>query len=146
MRLRRALSASAVLATFWAEFSGGGAGEGGAAAEADGQLAQLAEESERLLDELCAFACQPPRTHTHHWREGDLVLWDNRCMLHRARPPKDPTEARVLRGTRVAGDAESETALPGGFSEEALAQTLARLRATKPWRTTEAGPVRARVQ
>ena len=44
------------------------------------------EESEALLDRLVDFACQPPRLYTHHWTVGDLVLWDNRCVLHRAEP------------------------------------------------------------
>ncbi len=30
------------------------------------------------------FATQLHRVHTHHWRGGDLVMWDNRCLLHRA--------------------------------------------------------------
>jgi alpha-ketoglutarate-dependent taurine dioxygenase len=44
------------------------------------------EESEKLLDELVVFACQPPRTYQHAWTPGDVVIWDNRCVLHRARP------------------------------------------------------------
>ena len=43
-------------------------------------------ESEALLDELLTFACQPPRVYHHDWQVGDLVVWDNRCVLHRASP------------------------------------------------------------
>lgn len=66
-------------------------------------------DSESLLNELLAFACQPPRIYTHHWQVGDTVVWDNRCMLHRARP-YDPAQARVLRGTRIAGNPATEHA------------------------------------
>jgi alpha-ketoglutarate-dependent taurine dioxygenase len=67
------------------------------------------EESERLLDELTAFACQPPRTFEHAWTPGDVAIWDNRCVLHRARP-YDHREARVMHHTRIAGDPATEAA------------------------------------
>jgi len=68
------------------------------------------QESTALLDELLAFACQPPRVYTHHWQVGDLVVWDNRCVLHRAEP-WDWSEPRVMVHTRVAGDPTTEAAL-----------------------------------
>jgi alpha-ketoglutarate-dependent taurine dioxygenase len=68
------------------------------------------EESERLLDELLAFACRPPRIWRHSWRSGDVAIWDNRCVLHRARP-YDPSEPRVMHHTRIAGDPATESAL-----------------------------------
>lgn len=37
-----------------------------------------------LLDELYTFATQPQFVYAHRWRQGDLVIWDNRCTLHRA--------------------------------------------------------------
>src|SRR5437763_2443618 len=40
------------------------------------------QESVQLLDELLAFDCQPPRVYEHRWGVGDLVVWDNRCVLH----------------------------------------------------------------
>jgi alpha-ketoglutarate-dependent taurine dioxygenase len=70
-----------------------------------------ADESERLLDELLAFACQPPRVWTHRWRPGDAAIWDNRCVLHRARP-YDPGVPRVLHHARIAGDPATERGLP----------------------------------
>jgi alpha-ketoglutarate-dependent taurine dioxygenase len=66
-------------------------------------------ESEQFLDELLEWACQPPRTYLHKWSVGDLVVWDNRCMMHRARP-YDPAQPRHLRGSRVSGDPASELA------------------------------------
>ena len=41
------------------------------------------DESTRLLDELMAHATQRRFVHTHRWRVHDLVMWDNRCTLHR---------------------------------------------------------------
>jgi alpha-ketoglutarate-dependent taurine dioxygenase len=66
-------------------------------------------ESEQLLSDLVDFACRPPRTYAHSWRPGDVVIWDNRCVLHRARP-YDYSVARVMRHTRVAGDPATELA------------------------------------
>ena len=67
-------------------------------------------ESERFLDELVAFACQPPRTYHHSWTPGDAVIWDNRCLLHRAMPWDKDRAAH--RGTgRIAGDPVAEAAL-----------------------------------
>ncbi len=68
------------------------------------------DESQRLLEELLAFACQPPRVWHHRWQAGDVAIWDNRCVLHRARP-WDPTEARVMHHTRIAGDPATESGL-----------------------------------
>ena len=66
-------------------------------------------ESEKLLGDLVDFACRPPRTYAHRWRPGDVVIWDNRCVLHRARP-YDYGQVRVMRHTRVAGDPATELA------------------------------------
>jgi alpha-ketoglutarate-dependent taurine dioxygenase len=66
-------------------------------------------ESERLLEELLDFACRPPRLLRHDWQPGDLAVWDNRCVLHRARP-YDYSEPRVMVHTRVAGDPRTERA------------------------------------
>lgn len=67
------------------------------------------QASKALLEGLLAAACQPPRVYTHRWQVGDTVVWDNRCLMHRARP-YDTNHARVLRGTRIAGDPASEIA------------------------------------
>lgn len=56
-----------------------------------------------------AEACQPPRTYLHRWTAGDLVVWDNRCLMHRARP-YDTAYPRVLRASRISGEPETELA------------------------------------
>lgn len=68
-----------------------------------------ADASETLLADLLTNACQPPRTYKHRWKVGDTVVWDNRCLMHRARP-YDTGEVRVMRGTRIAGEPETELA------------------------------------
>lgn len=83
------------------------------------------EASSALLSELVAFAARPPRTTSHKWEPGDLCVWDNRCVLHRARP-YDYTRPRILRHTRIAGDPVSE-----------LAGTLPDIRASKYEPTSE---------
>jgi alpha-ketoglutarate-dependent taurine dioxygenase len=67
------------------------------------------EDSERLLDELAEAACQPPRVYHHTWTPGDAVVWDNRCLMHRA-CPWDMTQPRVMYHSRIAGDPITEFA------------------------------------
>ncbi len=66
-------------------------------------------ESERLLQDLVDFACQPPRTYDHAWSPGDAVVWDNRCLLHRAHS-WDMNEPRVMYHSRIAGNPTTEFA------------------------------------
>jgi taurine dioxygenase len=61
------------------------------------------EESERLLDALWSHATQPQFTWTQVWRVGDLVMWDNRCAMHR-RDALDPNSRRIMHRTQVKGD------------------------------------------
>jgi taurine dioxygenase len=61
-------------------------------------------ESEALLDELWRFVDRPEFAWEHVWRVGDLVLWDNRCTMHR-RDAFDPTSRRIMHRTQVKGDA-----------------------------------------
>jgi len=68
------------------------------------------EESDKLFDGLVTFACQAPHTYSHAWQPGDVVVWDNRCVLHRARPFAH-REPRVMKHTRVAGEPASELAV-----------------------------------
>lgn len=58
-------------------------------------------ESRALLDDLTAFATADGRTYAHDWQPGDLLIWDNRCMLHRVTGYRDFEEPRDLRSCRV---------------------------------------------
>ena len=68
------------------------------------------EQSERFLDGLLDDACRPPRIYEHAWMVGDIAVWDNRCVLHRARP-WDLQQVRVMKHTRIKGDPVTEAAL-----------------------------------
>ena len=69
-----------------------------------GSIVGMSEaESQALLKELIDYATQPQFVYSHSWTVGDLVMWDNRCTLHRARPYPKQTEKRILRRTTVAG-------------------------------------------
>ena len=61
------------------------------------------EDSEALLDELWAHAARPEFAWTQVWQLGDLVLWDNRCTMHR-RDAFDPSTRRLLWRTQVTGE------------------------------------------
>jgi taurine dioxygenase len=61
-------------------------------------------ESEALLDALWEHATKPEFAWTHHWRVGDLVMWDNRCTMHR-RDPFDPASRRIMHRTQIKGEA-----------------------------------------
>jgi alpha-ketoglutarate-dependent 2,4-dichlorophenoxyacetate dioxygenase len=59
------------------------------------------EEGRALIEELIAFATQPQFVYQHRWTVGDLVMWDNRCTMHRGRP-YDDTQRRVLHRATVS--------------------------------------------
>jgi taurine dioxygenase len=61
-------------------------------------------ESEALLDRLWAHATQPEFTFRQVWQRDDLILWDNRCTLHR-RDSFDPSARRIMHRTQIKGPA-----------------------------------------
>jgi alpha-ketoglutarate-dependent 2,4-dichlorophenoxyacetate dioxygenase len=61
-------------------------------------------EARAFLRDLTEHATQRRFVYAHRWRVGDLVMWDNRCMMHRARR-YDPNEVRELHRTTVADSA-----------------------------------------
>jgi alpha-ketoglutarate-dependent taurine dioxygenase len=91
------------------------------------------QESRALLQSLVDFVVsEPSRVYTHHWQPGDTLIWDNRALLHRARP-YDYDKPRYLIGTRIAGDPASELAYypddpAAQAGREALAAELELLR------------------
>ena len=60
-------------------------------------------ESRELLDDLLDRATGPGHRITHRWKPGDLVIWDNRCLLHRGTGYDADRYRRRMRQTRVAG-------------------------------------------
>jgi taurine dioxygenase len=61
-------------------------------------------ESEALLDELWDFVTRAEFAWEHTWQVGDLVLWDNRCTMHR-RDPFDAASRRIMHRTQIKGSA-----------------------------------------
>jgi alpha-ketoglutarate-dependent 2,4-dichlorophenoxyacetate dioxygenase len=64
-------------------------------------------EGRALLDELTAFATQPRFVYSHRWQVGDLVMWDNRCTMHRGRPYDDTRYRRDMHRTTVRDHAST---------------------------------------
>ena len=62
------------------------------------------DDSRILLAKLLEHTTRPDRVYQHHWQVGDLVMWDNRCVLHRGRLWDSARHARVMHRTTVAGD------------------------------------------
>lgn len=80
------------------------------------------EESEGLLKYLFRHATRPQFTYRHYWRQGDIVMWDNRCTLHLAADDFDKREFRDMHRTTLMGDTT------GRLFEEPSVEALAAAR------------------
>ena len=72
-------------------------------ATTDHVVGMTRQEGRSLLDDLLAQATVPERVYRHEWKVGDVVIWDNRGVLHRA-SPYDPSSPRDMHRTTFAGD------------------------------------------
>ena len=61
-------------------------------------------EGRALLEELTAHMTRPEFCYRHEWEEGDVVVWDNRCVLHRATPYDTARYKRFMQRTTVSGE------------------------------------------
>jgi taurine dioxygenase len=61
------------------------------------------DDSDALLDQIWTLATGTALTWYHHWAVGDLVMWDNRCTMHR-RTAFDADARRVMHRTQIKGD------------------------------------------
>jgi alpha-ketoglutarate-dependent 2,4-dichlorophenoxyacetate dioxygenase len=61
------------------------------------------EKGRKLMEDLVEMAAQPQFVYAHKWRQFDFVIWDNRCILHRATAFDSDKYRRVMRRTTVAG-------------------------------------------
>ncbi len=59
------------------------------------------EQGRALIDQLTKFAIQDRFVYGHRWSAGELVIWDNRCTMHRGRPFDDTRYRRDMRRTTV---------------------------------------------
>ncbi len=57
-----------------------------------------------LLRKLTNASTIEENVYGHRWEPGDLIMWDNRCCLHRGRPWNSAVHRRVMHRTTVAGD------------------------------------------
>jgi alpha-ketoglutarate-dependent 2,4-dichlorophenoxyacetate dioxygenase len=72
------------------------------AAHASHIIGMPQDEGQALLRELMDFATQPRFVYSHAWKVGDLVIWDNRCTMHRATPYEAAGHVRDLRRTTIS--------------------------------------------
>jgi len=61
-------------------------------------------EGRALIEELNALAVHRDLTYEHRWMPNELIVWDNRCLMHRATPYDPATQGRVVRRCTVLGE------------------------------------------
>ena len=83
------------------------------------------DEARALLRELLDVATRAERVYTHRWQPGDLVMWDNRCVLHRGRPWDENRYRRVMHRTTVAGDGPTAPDAPDAVAAAARETDIA---------------------
>jgi alpha-ketoglutarate-dependent 2,4-dichlorophenoxyacetate dioxygenase len=64
------------------------------------------DEAQALIEKLIEHTTAPGHTYLHRWQPGDIIMWDNRCILHRGRPWPDDKPRHVVRTTISATDAD----------------------------------------
>jgi taurine dioxygenase len=62
------------------------------------------DEGRALIEEVNAMAVHPDLTYEHQWQVGELIVWDNRCLMHRATSYDPFTQGRVVRRCTVLGE------------------------------------------
>ena len=62
------------------------------------------DEGRALIEELNALAVHPDLTYEHRWKARELLIWENRCVMHRATPYDAATHRRVIRRATVLGE------------------------------------------
>lgn len=70
----------------------------------DGIIGMEDSDALKLLDDLLDHATQEKYQYRHKWKVGDLVLWDNRCLLHKANGDYDHSQERYLYRVMLKGD------------------------------------------
>ena len=79
-------------------------------------------ESQALIEELIAFATQPHFVYAHQWRQGDILIWDNRCTLHRGTEYDYRNHKRDMRRATINEGGEDRSAIPAGMSLQMLSE------------------------
>jgi len=73
-------------------------------------------ESAALIEELIAFATRPRFIYAHKWQAGDILIWDNRCTLHRGTEYDYRRHKRDMRRATINEWGEDRSAIPEGLS------------------------------
>jgi taurine dioxygenase len=71
----------------------------------EGIVSMPEAEALRLLADLLGHATQKKYQYRHRWQSGDLVMWDNRSLLHKANADYDMSQLRYLYRIMLQGDA-----------------------------------------
>jgi len=79
-------------------------------------------ESKALIEDLIAFATQPHFVYAHTWRQGDILIWDNRCTLHRGTAYDYRRHKRDMRRATVNEAGEDRSAIPPELSLQMLSE------------------------
>lgn len=66
-------------------------------------LGMSVEDSRKLIDELIAYATQDRFVYTHRWTQYDMLIWDDRRVVHRGRPWDEKNHKRDIRRSTLAG-------------------------------------------
>lgn len=72
-------------------------------------------EGSALIEELLAFASRPHFIYAHTWRQGDILIWDNRCAIHRGTEYDYRRYKRDMRRANVNESGEERSAIPEGL-------------------------------
>jgi alpha-ketoglutarate-dependent 2,4-dichlorophenoxyacetate dioxygenase len=80
------------------------------------------DESRALIEELIGYATQPQFVYAHKWRQGDILIWDNRCTLHRGTEYDYRRDKRDMRRATVNESGADASAIPAGLSLQMLAE------------------------
>jgi len=70
----------------------------------EGIVGMSADEGRRLLDELTEFAIQERFVYRHEWAQDDVIMWDNRCLMHAVMPYDTDRQRRIMHRTTIVGD------------------------------------------
>ena len=79
-------------------------------------------EGKALIEELIAFATQPQFIYAHKWRQGDILIWDNRCTLHRGTEYDYRHHKRDMRRATVNEGGHDRSAIPEGLSLQIISE------------------------
>jgi alpha-ketoglutarate-dependent 2,4-dichlorophenoxyacetate dioxygenase len=79
-------------------------------------------EGTALIEELIAFATEPRFIYAHKWRQGDILIWDNRCTLHRGTEYDYRRHKRDMRRATINESGPERSAIPEGLDLRMVAE------------------------